>query len=106
MDNHAQAVFDQAFLRNENDLQDFLLYLLKGGLNKQSRDAVGSAAAQYVAQRTAGDIFSSQKPFLNTSNQEIVNALRATGCAVIEPVFSDGDLREIDTYISYKKVHY
>ena len=41
-------VYARDFLRKPSDLQGLFFLMLKGGLNKQSRDEVGYTAARYV----------------------------------------------------------
>lgn len=99
-------MFSHTFLRGENELQEFLLFLLKGGLPKQSRDAVGNAASYYVSQKTARLGLEKTEPNLSEAGRSAVDALQQTGYAVIDPVFSTSEIAEIEDFFKNKKVHY
>jgi len=106
MDNTTPTVFDQTFLRRGEELQEFMLFLLKGGLTKQSRDAIGAAAAQYVSQKTKGHGLNQSEVDLGEVGDGIVKTLQNTGYAIIDPVFSPTDVLEIEDFFKNIKVHY
>jgi len=106
INNAIQNVFDQSFLRHGEELEDFLLFLLKGGLNKQSRDAVGVAAAKFVNSRTTGRGLDTSGFELNDLSRPIVEHIQKAGYAEIDPAFSARDLEKIGQYFKDKKAHF
>ena len=95
-------IFDPYFLRGSKELQHFLLSLLKGGLDKQARDAVGRAAAAYVN----GSIGPHIGQFSQEAPDKITHTLDQRGYAVIEPIFSDQQIKKITDFLSDKPVLY
>tara|TARA_R100000808_G_scaffold3222_1_gene11562 strand:- start:3542 stop:4564 length:1023 start_codon:yes stop_codon:yes gene_type:complete len=95
-------IFDPHFLRGSKELQHFLLSLLKGGLDKQARDAVGRAAAAYVN----GSIGPHIGQFSQEAPDKITHTLDQRGYAVIEPIFSDQQIKKITDFLSDKPVLY
>ena len=104
MDHAPTDVFNPLYLRRAEDLQGFLLALLKGGLDKRARDMVGEIAAIYVTQRVGKHVLSPEGLTLDKARQKTVEALRQLGCTLIEPVFTSAEILEIETFIENKKV--
>ena len=94
--NEPQAyVFDETFLRGGEELQELLLFLLKGGINKQARDAVGRAAAKYVNRKTAEYGLGGSGRDLDDQSKATIEALQKIGYAMIDPVFTPTEISEI-----------
>ena len=82
---------------------DTLLYLmLKGGVDKRTRDAMGASIAGTMRQALGV----SQRPTLNPEEAEVVNRLERTGFAPVNPMFSRAELDDIDRYFSDKAMHF
>ncbi len=97
--------FDPSFLLSGNDLRSLMLSLLKGGLNKQTRDTIGLAVAQHVA-RTVLPAFNDRKIELSRKGATAVNQLRADGYAIIPNVFDPAEIASIYDYVADKHVLY
>lgn len=97
--------FEPSFLLSGGDLQGLMLSLLKGGLNKQARDSIGLAIAQYVT-RAVTPVFKGHKIELGQDSATAVAALRADGYAVIRDVFDAAATASIYDYIANKPVLY
>ena len=105
--NEPQAyVFDETFLRGGEELQELLLFLLKGGINKQARDAVGRAAAKYVNRKTAEYGLGGSGRDLDDQSKATIEALQKIGYAMIDPVFTPTEISEIETFFKDKKVQF
>lgn len=82
---------------------DALLYLmLKGGVDKRTRDAMGASIASTVCQALGV----SERPPLNTEEMEIVSRLDRTGFAPVKPMFTAAELDDIDRYFADKPLHF
>ncbi len=106
MDQDTLDVFNPTFLRDGEDLQNIMLSLLKGGLNKQARDAVGLTAAQYVNRRTAKALSAAPRYSFDETDKQAINSLRTQGYANTTPVFSPKEIEEIRSFIAPKRVDY
>jgi hypothetical protein len=106
MNESRSSVFDETFLRGGEELQELLLFLLKGGINKQARDAIGLAAASYVSRKTASQGLGGGSRDLSDQCKAIIGALQKTGYALIDSVFTPAEVLEIETYFKDKKVRF
>ena len=99
-------IFDPSFLRQDKDLQELFLTLLKGGLPKQVRDAIGILEANIVTQKTKNALDSAKEPVLNDENQQNIELLRKQGFAVINPIFDKQDIIAIESFAANLKVSF
>jgi len=97
--------FDPSFLLSAEDLQTIMLSLLKGGLNKQARDSVGSAIASHV-NRAVAPALQGSKVVVDLALSEAVEKLRSSGYAIIDDVFDAAEIDSIHEHIVGKPVLY
>ncbi len=98
---------DAAFMRRGEDLQDFLLTLLKRGLNKQARDMLGLAAAQYVKNEcVANNIVEPDGPQLEHADLQVLESLRQQGFFVLDPLLSPIDIDAIERAMAPKHIQF
>ena len=96
-------IFDRNFLRNADDFKGLYLALLKGGLNKQSRDNFGRAAAQFVRRQVSAQVPDLVAP-LSDEERPLVKSLAKQGISFIPDVFSAEDIAEIKRFTRDKMV--
>lgn len=99
-------IFDPAFMRNPSDLQHFMLTMLKGGLDKRSRDAIGLLAAKFIDLRVGNYIYGSSQPRMDEKGEETVDALRRLGFSFIDPAFTEEELHIIDRHMAGKQIDF
>ena len=88
-------IFNPDFLRRTEEFKDFWLYLLKGALDKPSRDAIGRASAGYVAHVVGSRLFGKSGMVVDERDRATLKALRRTGYSAVENVFSAAEIDEI-----------
>lgn len=93
-------IFNQNFLHRQQDFEGFWLYLLKGALDKQTRDALGLSSAAYIAREVGGRLFGKGPMPLDERDRPAVKALQKLGYAPVANVFSDAEIEEIHQYFS------
>ena len=101
-----QEIFSPAFMSKDGELDSFLHTLLKGNLDKRSRDSVGLAAAKYVSNRIGKYIWEPDSSALDRLGQETVTALRQSGYTFTDPAFTLDELLTIESYIKDKQVRF
>jgi hypothetical protein len=93
---YPSEVFRPDYLRRGTDFEALWLYLLKGGLDKPTRDSIGRASAGFISQRVmpalAGGIS------LDERDRPAFKTLRKKGWSPVANVFSDAEIAEIDHY--------
>jgi hypothetical protein len=77
----------------------FLYQMLKGGVDKRTRDAIGASIAT-----TLGQSLGVPAPTLNPEETEVVQRLERTGFAPVKPMFTGAELDDIDRYFSDKPI--
>ncbi len=102
----SSKIFHSKYLQGEAELQNFILYLLKGGIPKQSRDAVGRAAAMFVQQKTAAFGLDVSGAKLNEANRESIESLRNEGYALANSAFPPAAIPAIEQFIESLRVNY
>jgi hypothetical protein len=78
---------------------ELVLYLMKGGVDFHTRDAVGEATASYLRQRLTN------APPVN-SDPTILDSLRKTGFSWLPAVFTPDEIRNIHAYFSDKPAYF
>lgn len=88
-------------IENATSADLFLFHMLKGGVDKRTRDVMGESIARSVNQSLG---FARGAP--SPAETEIVQRLERTGFAPVAPMFSPAELDEIDAYFADKPIHF
>ncbi len=91
-------IFDPAFLRRQQEFEKFWLYLLKGGLDKPARDALGKASAGFVARSVGAQLFGGGPIPFDQRDRPAIKSLVKAGYAPVPNVFTDAEIDEIHAY--------
>jgi|GEM_PF-4304265 len=89
-------IFRPDFLQRSGDLKGLFLRLLKGGLDKPTRDTLGRVTANYVQNLVAPHLNGQTQ--LDNSEAAIVQKLRSTGYVYLDNIFSDLDIAQIKAF--------
>jgi hypothetical protein len=84
------------------DAEVLLFLMLKGGVDKRTRDAMGTSIARSLS-RALGV---AQRPALTPEETEVVQRLARTGFAPVKPMFSPAELDDIDRYFADKPMEF
>jgi hypothetical protein len=106
MNETVQHLYSNNFLRTEKDLQTFLLFLLKGGIDKNTRDSIGFAAARFVEMQTANKTIGPGGIRLEPRDKQSLDALQLNGFDILNPAFSPEELSELDRFTKESEVEY
>lgn len=98
-------VYASNFLRKTSDLEKLFLLMLKGGLNKQSRDEVGYTAARYVTNAVGPELAATASQVIEEPLRLKVKELQKTGYVYLNDVFSPHEIQNIKAYLETKKFH-
>ncbi len=79
----------------------FLFKMLKGGVDKRTRDMMGMAIAHTLSAKLALPPIAP-----SAAEAEIVRQLDLTGFAAVAPIFSPADLAEIEAYFADKPISF
>ena len=79
----------------------FLFHMLKGGVDKRTRDAIGLSMAH-----TLKRALNFPAAAMSQSDQNVVNLLERRGFSPFDPIFSASELDEIDAYFSDKPISF
>lgn len=85
-------------MRRPKDFERFWLYLLKGALDKQARDALGRSSANYIAHNVGARLFGGGAPPLDERDRPAAKALMKKGYTPVPNVFTDAEIDEIHQY--------
>jgi hypothetical protein len=83
---------------------DFLIYhMLKGGVDKATRDAIGVSVSRTLSAALRG---LGEPPALSEQDAAVISRLSARGFAPCAPLFSQQQLDEIETYLNSKPARF
>lgn len=98
MNDQSNTIFNPDFLHRRQDFQSLWLYLLKGGLDKQARDALGLSSATYIARTVGGQLLGNGAVPFDERDRPALKGLQRKGYAPVPNVFSDAEIAEIHEY--------
>ena len=91
-------IFSPEFLRQQQDFERFWLFMLKGGLDKPTRDGIGRTSARYILQQVGPSVFADGRIPLDERDRPTVKNLQKKGYSAVPNVFSDAEIEEIKAY--------